>query len=209
MSEKKVIKADSPDAVKRTVEILRSGGVIVYPTDTLYGLGALVSIEQAVQRIFEIKGRKPEMSLPVLAKDFEMLEHYAEVPIKYAEMVRKNMPGPFMAILKLKQYLNPIITGGRDTIGIRISNNNFVIQLMENLDEPLISTSANLSGTGNIYDISELIDVFGNMVDLVIDSGSISASKGSTIVDFTVTPPEVLREGDLEKARLAKYLTNY
>ncbi|HSG32085.1 MAG TPA: L-threonylcarbamoyladenylate synthase [Thermodesulfobacteriota bacterium] len=208
MSAKKVIKADSPDAVKRTVEILSSGGVIVYPTDTLYGLGALVSKEQAVQRIFEIKGRKPEMSLPVLAKDFKMLQDYAQVPEKYKEMLQKYMPGPFMAILKLKQYLNPIITGGRDTIGIRISNNNFVIQLMENLDEPLISTSANLSGTGNMYDISQIISVFGNMVDLVIDSGSISASKGSTIVDFTLTPPEVLREGDLEKARLAKYLTN-
>ena len=78
---------------------------------------------------------------------------------------------------------------------------------MEKLDTPLISTSANLSGMGNIYEVSELIRVFGNKVDLVIDSGSISASRGSTVVDFTITPPKILREGDIGKAQLSKYLS--
>ncbi len=179
--------------------------MIVYPTETLYGIGALVSNDKAVERIFEIKGRNKSMSLPVLVRDFEMLEDYAEFPVKYKEMLQEKMPGPFMAVLKLKRDLNPIITGGKDTIGVRISSNFFVKLLMEKLDEPLISTSANPSGTPNIYEISELIDVFENKVDLVIDSGSISASKGSTIVDFTVEPPKILREGDINKAEITRY----
>nr|NIT13520.1 threonylcarbamoyl-AMP synthase [Candidatus Dadabacteria bacterium] len=174
MAQKNVIKAQSEEAVNTTIEVLIKGGVIVYPTDTLYGLGALVSQDDAVQRIFEIKGRNPDMSLPVLVKDFIMLEDYAHIPVKYAEMVRENMPGAFMAILRLKRELNPIITGGKDTIGIRISSNFFVTSLMKKLDEPLVSTSANPSGRGNIYDITELIRVFGDKVDLIIDSGSIS-----------------------------------
>ncbi|NIP39559.1 MAG: threonylcarbamoyl-AMP synthase [Candidatus Dadabacteria bacterium] len=206
MACENVIKTSDPKAVNKTAEILKNGGVIVYPTDTLYGLGALVSKEKSVQRIFEIKGRNKNMSLPVLARDFEMLEDYALVPVKYEEMLQKFMPGAFMAILKLKKDLNPIITGGKDTIGIRISSNSFVKMLMEKLDVPLISTSANLSGMGNIYKVSELIDVFSNKVDLVIDSGSISPSKGSTIVDLTSEPPKILREGDISKAELSHYL---
>jgi len=205
LNSEKIIKADSPDAISKTLQTLTNGGVIIYPTETLYGLGALISSSQAAERIFQIKGRNHDMSLPILVRDFEMLEDYASVPVNYAEMVRKNMPGPFMAILNLKTEINRLITGGKDKIGIRISNNNFVTYLMEKLDVPLISTSANISGTDNIYDINALISLFENKVDLIIDSGSISPSKGSTIVDFTVEPPQILREGDLSKAKIREY----
>jgi len=205
LNSEKIIKADSPDAISKTLQTLTNGGVIIYPTETLYGLGALISSSQAAERIFQIKGRNHGMSLPILVRDFEMLEDYASVPVNYAEMVRKNMPGPFMAILNLKTEINRLITGGKDKIGIRISNNNFVTYLMEKLDVPLISTSANISGTDNIYDINALISLFENKVDLIIDSGSISPSKGSTIVDFTVEPPQILREGDLSKAKIREY----
>ena len=205
MNSEKIIKADSPDAISKTLQTLTNGGVIIYPTETLYGLGALISSSQAAERIFQIKGRNHDISLPILVRDFEMLDDYASVPVNYAEMVRKNMPGPFMAILNLKTEINRLITGGKDKIGIRISNNNFVTYLMEKLDVPLISTSANISGTDNIYDINALISLFENKVDLIIDSGSISPSKGSTIVDFTVEPPQILREGDLSKAKIREY----
>jgi L-threonylcarbamoyladenylate synthase len=196
LNSEKIIKADSPDAISKTLQTLTNGGVIIYPTETLYGLGALISSSQAAERIFQIKGRNHDMSLPILVRDFEMLEDYASVPVNYAEIVRKNMPGPFMAILNLKKDTNKLITGGKDKIGIRISSNKFVKLLMEQVDVPLISTSANISGTDNIYDINALISLFENKVDLIIDSGSISPSKGSTIVDFTVEPPQIVREGD-------------
>ena len=205
MNSEKIIKADSPDAISKTLQTLTNGGVIIYPTETLYGLGALISSSQAAERIFQIKGRNHDMSLPILVRDFEMLEDYASVPVNYAEIVRKNMPGPFMAILNLKKDTNKLITGGKDKIGIRISSNKFVKLLMEQVDVPLISTSANISGTDNIYDINALISLFENKVDLIIDSGSISPSKGSTIVDFTVEPPQILREGDLSKAKIREY----
>ena len=196
MNSEKIIKADSPDAISKTLQTLTNGGVIIYPTETLYGLGALISSSQAAERIFQIKGRNHDISLPILVRDFEMLEDYASVPVNYAEIVRKNMPGPFMAILNLKKDTNQIITGGKAQIGIQISSNKFVKLLMEQVDVPLISTSANISGTDNIYDINALISLFENKVDLIIDSGSISPSKGSTIVDFTVEPPQIVREGD-------------
>ena len=205
MISAKTIKTDSPDAVSKTIETLKDGGVIIYPTETLYGLGALITSSEAIHRIFQIKGRSENMSLPILVKDFEMLEEYATVPVKYLEMLQKNMPGPFMAILNLKTEINELITSGKDKIGIRISSNIFVTLLMEKLDVPLISTSANISGSDNVYDIDALISLFGNKVDLIIDSGSISPSKGSTIVDFTVQPPQILREGDLSKDKIKEY----
>jgi len=201
-----IIKAHNPQAAESAAEVLKSGGVIVYPTDTLYGLGALVSKSGAVERIFDIKGRDKTMSLPVLVRDFEMLFEYAEVPERYKEIIMGNMPGAFMAVLKLKKVLNPIITAGRDTIGIRIAGNEFVKNLMQMLDEPIISTSANPSGCPNIYDMSELIRVFEDKVALIVDSGSISPSKGSTIVDFTVRSPAVLRRGDMEERKIQKIL---
>lgn len=205
MNSEKIIKTDSPDAVSKTLQTLTNGGVIIYPTETLYGLGALVSKSQAAERIFQIKGRNHSMSLPILVKDFVMLEKYASVPVMYKEMLQDLMPGPFMAILNLKTGINKLITGGKDKIGIRISNNTFVTYLMEKLDVPLISTSANISGTENVFDIDDLISLFENKVDLIIDSGSISPSKGSTIVDFTVNPPQIVREGDLSKAKIREY----
>jgi L-threonylcarbamoyladenylate synthase len=205
LSSEKIIKVDSPHAIRKTVQTLRNGGVIVYPTETLYGLGALVSNNKAARRIFQIKGRTHGMSLPILVRDFEMLDEYAAVPVTYKEMLQKLMPGPFMAILSLKKDINRLITGGKGKIGIRISSNKFVKLLMDQLSVPLISTSANISGTENIFDIRDLIDLFENKVDLIIDSGSISPSKGSTIVDFTVNPPKILREGDISKAKIREY----
>ena len=205
MNSEKIVKTDSPDAVSKTLETLTNGGVIIYPTETLYGLGALVSKSQAAERIFQIKGRNHSMSLPILVKDFVMLEKYASVPVMYKEMLQDLMPGPFMAILNLKTGINKLITGGKDKIGIRISNNTFVTYLLEKLDVPLISTSANISGTENVFDIDDLISLFENKVDLIIDSGNISPSKGSTIVDFTVNPPQIVREGDLSEAKIREY----
>ena len=205
MNSEKIIKTDSPDAVSKTLQTLTNGGVIIYPTETLYGLGALVSKSQAAERIFQIKGRNHSMSLPILVKDFVMLEKYASVPVMYKEMLQDLMPGTFMDILNLKTGINKLITGGKDKIGIRISNNTFVTYLMEKLDVPLISTSANISGTENVFDIDDLISLFENKVDLIIDSGNISPSKGSTIVDFTVNPPQIVREGDLSKAKIREY----
>lgn len=201
-----IIKAHNPQAAETAAEVLKGGGVIVYPTDTLYGLGALVSKSSAVEKIFDIKGRDKTMSLPVLARDFEMLFEYAEVPERYKEIIMGNMPGAFMAVLKLKKELNPIISAGMDTIGIRIAGNEFAKNLMQMLDEPLISTSANPSGSPNIYDMSELIRVFEDKVALIVDSGSISPSKGSTIVDFTACPPAILRRGDMEEHKIQKIL---
>jgi len=205
LNSEKIVKTDSPDAVSKTLQTLTNGGVIIYPTETLYGLGALVSKSQAAERIFQIKGRNHSMSLPILVKDFVMLEKYASVPVMYKEMLQDLMPGPFMAILNLKTGINKLITGGKDKIGIRISNNTFVTYLMEKLDVPLISTSANTSGTENVFDIDDLISLFENKVDLIIDSGNISPSKGSTIVDFTVNPPQIVREGDLSEAKIREY----
>ena len=201
-----VIKAEAPGSPEKAAGVLEKGGVIVYPTETLYGIGALVSCAAAVERIFDIKGRPKAMPIPVLVRDFEMLGSIA-APTSLAErLAGRFWPGALTIILKAAGELDPIITAGTGNVAVRISAHPFVRALFEYIDIPLTSTSANPSGAGNILKSSYIYDTFRDKVELIIDSGNIPASKGSTIVDLAAGSPRIVREGDLSSRKLKEYL---
>ncbi len=201
-----VIKTGDRGASERTASVLNAGGVIVYPTETLYGIGGLVSSEKAVERIYEIKGRPYGKPIPLLVRDMDMLERVAEINDCALSLSRKFWPGPLTLVLKEKGRLPALITADTGKVGVRVSSNDFVKHLFNYIDSPLCSTSANISGEENLLSVDYIYSTFKDKVDLILDSGNIPPSKGSTIIDTTVSPLELIREGDVTARELEEFL---
>jgi len=204
-----VISATDPKSAKKAALILNKGGVIVYPTETLYGIGALASRNDAVERIFEIKGRPYGKPIPLLVKNMKMLFQIAQGNALTSSLSEEYWPGRLTLILWQKAKLSELITCGTGKIGLRISSHPFLKGLFDLIEEPLTSTSANVSGDNNISDPEELFETFNGKVDLIVDSGKIPESRGSTIVDLTLDPPQVLREGDINSAILKEFIDGH
>jgi len=204
-----IISATDAQCSKKVAFILKKGGVIVYPTETLYGIGALASSGDAVERIFEIKGRPHGKPIPLLIKNLEMLSEIVESSPLAAAMAQEYWPGALTIILKQTAVLPELITCGTGKIALRISAHPFLNSLFDLIEEPLTSTSANISNGPNLIDPQELFETFNGKVDLIVDSGKIPESGGSTIVDLTLDPPQVLREGDINSAILKEFIDGH
>ena len=209
MAVTEVISQNDPECSKKAASVLSAGGVIVYPTETLYGIGAFASNSAAVDRIFEIKGRPHGKPIPLLVKDLHMAGKIANSPPIAAYLSDEYWPGRLTMILEQKTDLPEVITCGSGKIALRISSHPFMLGLFELISEPLTSTSANISGGPNLSDPEELFETFDGKVDLIVDSGKIPASKGSTIVDLTLDPPQILREGDISSKTLKEFIDGY
>lgn len=204
-----VISAKNPECATKAAKVLKSGGVIVYPTETLYGIGTLASNKDGVERIFEIKGRPQGKPIPLLVKNLDMLSQIAENSVLASALSEKFWPGRLTMILNLTSILPELISCGSGKIALRISAHPFLKSLFELIDEPLTSTSANLSGDQNLLDSEALIETFNSKVDLIVDSGKIPESRGSTIVDLTLDTPQILREGDIKTDTLKEYFDGH
>ncbi len=209
MATTEVISSNNPEAAKKAAEILNRGGVILYPTETLYGIGALATNGDAVERIFEAKGRPHGKPIPVLVKNTEMLTQIARSTPLSTSIAEKYWPGKLTILFELTAELPELITCGSGKIAIRISSHAFLQELFELINEPLTSTSANISDGLNISDPKELLETFGGKVDLIVDSGNIPASKGSTIIDLTLDPPQILRDGDVDSKTLKEFINGH
>ena len=202
----KVYNLEDPDCVSKAASVLRDGGVIIYPTETLFGIGTLALVEEYVRKVFEVKGRDYNKPLPVLFKNLDQLSHYIRLDSFGRKLAEKFLPGPLTLISEQKIYMPSLISAGTGKIACRISSNNFVAELLDILDEPITSTSANISNSPNLFRSDDIIKLFSNKVDLIVDSGSLPDSKGSTIIDITTSPPLVVREGDIGKEELLEFI---
>lgn len=201
-----VIKEDNPESAQIVSSILKREGIIIYPTETLYGMGAIASNEESVSKIFEVKGRPHGKPIPILVRDRDMLAEFAEITEQASKLIDAFLPGPLTLILKEKKNLPVLITAGTGKVAVRISRHPFVKRLFNLVSEPITSTSANISAGENLFSFDEIYRVFKDKVDLIIDSGNLPPSKGSTVVDLTVEPPVVVREGDISKEELKEFI---
>jgi L-threonylcarbamoyladenylate synthase len=182
--------------IERAAEVVRAGGVILYPSDTIYGLGCDPFCRSAVQRIFDVKQRPKEKGLLVLVPNTGWLERFAcEVDSELLEFCEYLWPGPLTIVLNANRELNRELTGGERKIGIRWPDDPYLQEWMEKIPGPVVSTSANLSGGGVITSVKELQQLFEAKVDLFIQSKQPLEGTASTVVDFTCTPPKILRRG--------------
>ena len=189
------------------IEILRDGGIVIFPTETVYGIGANAYCEESVEKIYEIKQRPEEKPLSILVSNIKEISRYAIINNSVEEKIIKNfMPGPITIILENKTGVFDYITSGRNTIGIRIPDNKIILKILENLKLPIVAPSANISGYPSGNELSEILPYFENKVDICIDGGKSKLSESSTIVQVVNNEIKILRQGKILKQDIEKVL---
>ncbi|MCX6806772.1 MAG: L-threonylcarbamoyladenylate synthase [Candidatus Berkelbacteria bacterium] len=190
----KIVKLDLdtiPNKIlKKASEIIKKGGILVYPTDTCYGLGINPENKIALKKLAKLKGRPESKKFSYLVSDIEMIKKLCKVNKKQEKILVKNLPGGFTFILKMKNK--------NQTLGIRIPDFEFTDMLSKELGIPFTTTSANLSGKPECFDINCILNQFKNQknqLNLVLDAGKLEKTLPSTVVDLTVTTPKILRKG--------------
>jgi L-threonylcarbamoyladenylate synthase len=196
----KIIKIADLD-IEKVVDFLKNSKIIVYPTETCYGLGADAFDHKAVEKIFKIKNRNLEKSLILVISDLKMIIDYVEWNDKLEMLAKKYWPGPLTLVAKVKKNIFPKgIVSKDNTIAFRISNHPFVLDLCKKFNSPIISTSANLSLAKNPYSIKEIQESFINKKekpDLIIDAGELDLNNPSTIASVVDDKIIILRQGEL------------
>lgn len=186
-------------APRRALEVLRAGGVIVFPTDTVYGLGCRIDHEAAVERIFTLKGRAPTEPLPVLLADPAQLDEFGTgISAAARRLAALHWPGPLTIIVRRSGRVPAVVAGGGETIGLRVPGHAVPRALVRELGVPIVGTSANSHGASSPLTAQHAVYDLGDRVDLVIDGGRSPLGKESTVVDATVDPPRVVRQGPLQ-----------
>lgn len=194
-------------ALEEIVDVLESGGIIGYPTETVYGLGADASNPGSIERIHRLKGRKVKSPMLVLVGDASALEPLVKhVPETAMSLMSKFWPGPLTLLFEASESVPDCLTGGLKTVGIRISPDPICRSLLGRYRKPLVSTSANKTGMPPARSAQEVASRFPDGVRVVIDGGRREESHPSTILDVTVDPPRLVRSGCIPEAELLHVL---
>ncbi len=189
-------------------EALKNGAVMIYPTDTIYGIGGNALQRSVVLRIFEIKKRPPELPVPVAVNNILMANDLAHVTDDAKKLMKAFWPGPLTIILKRKSIVPDEVTGGTDKVGLRIPNHLIPIKLMELTKFPLIATSANLHRQPSPIRIDEQVKKLGENVDLIINTEETLGGIPSTVLDLSSKPLKVLRKGPISRHEIESVITN-
>lgn len=186
----------NPREIEKVVSALRDGGIVIYPTDTVYGMGCDAMNVRAVERICSLKGINPQKSnLSIICSDLSDISEYAGVSTPIFKLMKRNLPGPFTFILPTTSSL-PKIYKNRKTVGIRIPANNIIREIVAYLGNPVMNTSVKF-GEEEIEYITDpelIFERWGEVADIVIDGG-FGGIEPSTIVDCTAEEPEITRQG--------------
>lgn len=203
------IDSQRPDdsMIAEASSILRSGGVVAYPTETFYGLGADGQNEEAIKKIFLIKGRNFKNPISVIVGNVNDVRGLVdEVPEIALHLMERFWPGALTIIFKASPDISDHLTAGTGKIGIRLSSHPVATALARKLGHPITATSANFSGNNECTSADEVIQGIGDQVDAVIDGGQTPGGLGSTIIDVTTDPPAILREGVIPKYKISESL---
>jgi L-threonylcarbamoyladenylate synthase len=204
----RIVKADAEGTLPEAMAVLKGGGLVAYPSDTVYGLGAAASDARAVERVFAVKGRGVEKALSLLLADAADLPPLcAEVPFLARVLVQRYWPGPLTLVLRRSPAFESAALSGGDTVAVRVPDHPFLRELIRALGEPITGTSANRSGEPACRTAQEVERELGDEVDLIIDGGPSGEGLESTVVSLTGTLPVVLREGAIPRVdvnRLAR-----
>ncbi len=192
-------------SISRAVETLRAGGVISLPTDTLYGVSANALDAAAASKVFNVKGRKEFSPLPVFISDVSDLFRYGrDIPDAAALLAEYFWPGKLTIVVKKSDLVPSVVSGGLDTVGLRIPDHPAPREIVSRLGAPITATSANVSGKPALTDAAAVVCELGERLDLVLDGGRLAPSLPSTVIDMNAVPPKVLREGAVPHFRISE-----
>lgn len=198
------MKKFSPEQYKDAAKILKEGGLIAFPTETVFGLGVIFDNEASYKRLIDVKRRPPEKPFTLMLSDIEQIEKYAYVNDKARKLISSYMPGQFTIILKAKENLPSYCVSKEGNVGIRISSDELVRKLIREVGKPLLVPSANKSGEPPLTKDNDVIGIFDNEIDAIIMGESISNTPSTIVlVDEDV---HILREGLIKKDDIFKKL---
>jgi len=183
-------------APRRALEVLRRGGVVAYPTDTVYGVGCRIDDDAAVRRVYALKGRAPAEPLPVLLADPLQLDEYGtQISAAARRLAALHWPGPLTIVVRRSARIPARVVGGGDTVGLRVPGHPLPRALVRELGVPIVGTSANTHGAPAPVTAQLVVFDLGDRVDLVIDGGRVPLGRESTVVNASVDPPRLVRQG--------------
>lgn len=194
-------------AVQQAAQLLSAGGLVIFPTETVYGLAADALSEEAVRRVWEVKGRPTDKPLPVQVANVEGLRLlWRDVPDHLLPLIRAFMPGALTLVYWRSALVPDIVTAGVDTVGVRIPDHPVALELLKAFGRPIVAPSANFSGDPPPSRVEQIPSALLELVDLVIDAGDTGGGVPSTVLDVAVQPARVLRAGALSTEDLRKYI---
>lgn len=199
---------DNSASYQRAVDILKEAGVVAFPTETVYGLGALATDAYAVQRIFEAKGRPSDNPLIVHIGNAEDVHNYAvDVPESAEDLIDAFWPGPLTLVFhKRPGVIAENVTPGFDTVGLRMPDHPVALQLLRALDGPLAAPSANRSGKPSPTEAGHVMTDLNGRIPLIVDGGKTGVGVESTVLDMTASPPEILRPGGVTREMIEEVI---
>ncbi len=180
--------------IRMVVEILRGGGTIAYPTDTYYGIGCDILNKKAIQKVYQLKQRNKNKPFSFICSGLKNISHYAKVSNYAYKTMKRLLPGPYTFILEGSKLVPKIMLTKRKTAGIRVPNNSICLALVEELGNPIITTSATMPNGTIFYNPSLIHDFFQSRIDIVIDGGTVPGNP-SSVISLINDMPEVIRKG--------------
>ena len=206
MQTKIVNFTKNKNIITEAIDILRVGSVIAFPTETVYGIGCDFRNNEAIKKIYQIKGRSFDKPLAAHIGDFEQIKMLSdEIPDIFYRLAEVFLPGPLSIIIKKKQSVSDLMTSGLDTVAIRFPSNSFAIELIRNFGKPLAATSANISGGQSPVNSQEVYDQLSGKIPLIIDTGETIEKIASTVISI-VGSPKILRVGAIKTEEIEAVL---
>lgn len=187
--------------IDQAVEILNKGGIIIFPTDTAYGIGCRIDRELSVKRLFDIRKRVESKATPVLVSDIDMARDYLlEIPEDVKDkLIKKYWPGALTIILPcIKNKVPFLVRGGGNNLGIRIPNSKLILEIIKKVGVPILASSANFSGEKTPFTLDDLDKNLVKLVDMVIEGDKSSNNTASTVIDCSAVPWKILRKGQVD-----------
>jgi len=203
------VDPDNPDtkAIRTAADAIRRGELVIFPTETVYGLAADAFNEDAVKLVYDAKGRRDHEPLPVQVDGIEGVFKAAEfLPPLAGRLARLYWPGPLTLVLTRSAALPSLVTAGKGTVGVRVPDHPVALALVKEVGSPIVATSANLSGGPAPTNAEQAIRAVGEKVSVVLDGGKARFGVSSTVVDMTVSPPRILRVGTIGVDEIRKVL---
>ena len=196
--------------LKDAAEVIKNGGVVVFPTETVYGIGVNGLDEEAVKRLYKVKQRPVDKAISLVVSNIEMIEQVAKdiTGIEYA-LIKEFFPGPLTIILNKKDIVPDTVTAGGNTVGVRMPENEIALKLIEYAKVPIAAPSANISGYPSGTELNTIMNEFKENVDFYIDGGKSKLCLASTIVQVVDGVPYILREGSISKEQIEEVCKRY
>ncbi|MBI2547626.1 MAG: threonylcarbamoyl-AMP synthase [Candidatus Aenigmarchaeota archaeon] len=192
------------ELIRLAADVIKKGGIVIYPTDTLYGIAANALSKKCVVNVYKIKGRKFTKPLSVAFHSLQQAKRYVKFDKVSTELARKFLPGPLTIILPMKYKFPKELTGGSKSVGVRLPDNKIALEMIRECGFPVTSTSANVSGNGDPITAEDAVNQVGDKVDMILDGGKCRHSKPSTIVDASSGKIKILREGAIKGRTLSE-----